>query len=183
MQKFFRCSIFAVAFISIAISLPAQKKDDTEFQKGFILLLKLNTGAVTDFGSSPDLWIGGISLNPQITIAEHLLRFGANASLDYTNKKFSGLFGPMAAIKIKNFDLSSIAGLANLQLIAEANWGTNKQQMAGGGIALELLQKAQVIFTLQRDYNLNNWWLQAHIGVKLNKKKFPKDEFNQPGNQ
>ncbi len=180
MQKFIKCSIFAVCFISVTISLPAQKKDDTEYQKGFILLLKINTGAVTDFASAPDLYTGGISLNPQITIAEHLLRFGANAGFAYTNKKISGLFGLMVALKIKNFNLSSLAGLANLQLIGEANWGTNKQQMAGGGIGLEVLQKAQVIFTVQRDYNLNNWWLQVHIGVKLNKKKFPEDEFNKP---
>ncbi|MDQ6763534.1 MAG: hypothetical protein M3015_13020 [Bacteroidota bacterium] len=178
MQKFIKRSIAAVLFISITISLSAQKKDDTEFQKGLLLLLKINTGAVTNFGAAPDLYAGGISLNPQIAIVEHLLRVGANAGLAYTGKKFSGLFGPMAALKIKNFNLSSIAGLANLQLIGEANWGTNKQQMAGGGIGLEVLQKAQVIFTAQRDYNLNNWWLQVHIGVKLNKKKFPEDEFN-----
>ena len=167
-------------FTCFTITALAQKKNDTEFQKGFIILLKVNNGIVTDFHSAPDLYAGGLGLNPQVTVVEHCLRLGANAGFVYTNKKFSGLFGPMLALKIKNFDLKTLAGFANLQLIAEANWGTGKQQMAGGGLGLEILQKLQLSFTAQRDYNLNSWWLQAHIGLQLNKKKIPADEFNTP---
>jgi hypothetical protein len=151
---------------------------DTEFQKGYLLLFKINNGVVTNFHNAPDLYAGGLSLNPQFTVKEHLLRLGANAGFVYTNKKLSGLFGPMLALKMKNFNLSSLAGLANLQLIAEANWGTDKQQMAGGGFGLDILQKAQLNFTLQRDYNLNSWWLQTHIAIKLNKKKTSVPIFN-----
>ncbi|MEP6713297.1 MAG: hypothetical protein ABJA37_12805 [Ferruginibacter sp.] len=173
-------SLTLILFTCFSFSAPAQKKNDTEFQKGFIVLLKVNNGFVTNFHSAPDLYTGGLGLNPQVTAIEHCLRLGANAGFAYTNKKFSGLFGPMAALKIKNFDLKNLAGLANLQLIAEANWGTDKQQMAGGGLGLEILQKLQLNFTAQRDYNLNSWWLQVHIGLQLNKKKIPADEFNTP---
>ncbi len=178
MHQLLKC-LAATIIVCFTTTAFAQKKTDTEFRKGYILLLKINNAVVTNFHSAPDLYAGGLALNPQFVVAEHVLRLGANAGFVYTNKKLSGIFGPMLALKIKNFDLKNLAGLANLQLIAEANWGTDKQQMAGGGLALEVLQKAQLSFTVQRDYNLNSWWLQTHIGIKLNKKKKTTPIFNQ----
>lgn len=177
MIQFFK-AVTLTCFTCITLFATAQKKDDTEFQKGLALFFKLNNGIVTNFHLAPDLYTGGMAINPQYTVVEHLLRLGANAGFAYTNKKISGLFGPMLALKFKNLDIKTFGGFANFQLIAEANWGTNKQQMAGGGIGIEILQKALLSFTAQRDYNLNSCWLQTHFAIKLNKKKFPKDEFN-----
>ncbi|MGZ8523123.1 MAG: hypothetical protein ACXWV1_01785, partial [Chitinophagaceae bacterium] len=79
----------------------------------------------------------------------------------------------------KSFNLGALAGLANLQLIAEHNWGTEKQQLVGAGLGIEMLQKAMLIFTAHRDYNLNTWWIQAHVGISLKKNKNKVPEFNQ----
>lgn len=151
----------------------------TEFNKGGVLLIKLNNGFISGFKSStPDLYTGGPGLNPQITVIENVLRLGANASLAYNNKKTSGLFGPMAALKITDLKTKNYGSLANVHLIAEANWGTNKQQMAGGGVGVELLQKLQVGLTAQRDYHLNNWWFQSFIAYQFNKRKKIASEFD-----
>lgn len=123
--------------------------------------------------------MGGLQLNPQITVVEHKLRICATAGFVYANKKIAGLFGPSVAFKLKSFNLKNLAGLANLQLIAEHNWGTEKQQLLGGGIGLELLQKAMLLFTTHRDYKLNAWWIQAHVGIRLKKNKNKVPEFNQ----
>ncbi|WP_300602885.1 hypothetical protein [Niabella sp.] len=158
----------------------AQKKQVTEFTKGGILLVKLNNGLTTGFGAlTPDLYTGGFALSPQVTVIANTLRLGANAGLVYHNKQFSGLFGPTAALKLADLRTSKPMALAfgNLQLLAEANWGTHKQRMAGGGIGLELLQKIQLGLTAQRDYHLNQWWFQSFIAYQFNKTKKIKPQF------
>ena len=156
-----------------------QNSDDTEFRKGWATYLKLDNGLISSFNSSPDLYVGGLQINPQVTVIEHKLRIGATAGVVYADKKIAGLFGPSVAFKLTSINLKNLAGLANLQLIAEHNWGTEKQHLVGGGIGLELLQKAILSFTAHRDYNLNTWWLQTHVGIHLKKNKTKEPEFNQ----
>ncbi len=164
-------------FICLTLAASAQNNDDPEFTKGFVLLAKLNNGLSTGFKSNtPDMYLGGLSLNPQITVVENILRLGANAGFVYNNKKISGLFGPMAALKLKTFGTKYMGSYANLHLIAEANWGINKQKMAGGGFGVEVFKKLHLGITAQRDYSLNNWWFQTFTGIKLNKKKKSDDE-------
>ncbi len=157
----------------------SQDPNDTEFRKGWVTYLKLDNGVISNFHAAPDLYAGGLQLNPQYTIIQHKLRVGANAGFVYANKKFSGLIGPSLAFKIKSLNLGELAGLANLQLIGEHTWGTEEQKLAGLGIGLELLQKALLSFTAHRDYHLNSWCKQAHIGIRLNKDKSKTPAFNQ----
>ncbi|MEP7374423.1 MAG: hypothetical protein ABI675_13600 [Chitinophagaceae bacterium] len=171
--------VFPILLLFCRTAYSQQNPDDTEFRKGWATYLKLDNGFISNFHSSPDLYSGGVQINPQVTIIEHKLRVGAMAGLVYANKKVAGLFGPAVAFKVKSFNLKNLAGLANLQLIAEHNWGTEKQRLAGGGIGLELLQKAMLIFTVHRDYNLNAWWLQTHVGIRLKREKNKEPEFNQ----
>ncbi len=164
--------ILLIAFLFYAGLISAQSNQDPEFTKGFILLGKLNNGFTSGFKSyTPDLYLGGLGLNPQITVAENVLRIGVNAGMTYNNKKLSGLFGPMLALKIKTLDTKYMGSYANIHLLAEANWGTSKQQMAGGGLAVELFKKIHLGITAQRDYYFNTWWFQSFIGVSLSKSK------------
>ncbi|HKZ67625.1 MAG TPA: hypothetical protein VJ111_14765 [Chitinophagaceae bacterium] len=179
MSNLINCRMFFPMLLLFCLTAQSQNADDTEFRKGWATYLKLDNGVISNFHSSPDLYVGGLQVNPQITVVEHKLRIGATAGFVYANKKIAGLFGPSFAFKLKSFNLKNLAGLANLQLIAEHNWGTEKQQLVGGGIGLELLQKAMLIFTAHRDYNLNTWWIQAHVGIRLKKNKNKVPEFNQ----
>lgn len=179
MQNLTNCRMLLPVLLLVCFIAHSQDPDDTEFRKGWATYLKLDNGVISNFHTAPDLYVGGIQLNPQITVVEHKLRIGATAGFVYANKSISGLFGPSVAFKLKSFNLKNLAGLANLQLVAEHNWGTDKQQLVGVGIGLELLQKAMLVFTTHRDYNLNSWWLQAHIGIRLKKNKNKVPEFNQ----
>lgn len=168
----FTKTLLCFYLLLLGSSVCAQKNDDPEFTKGWLFVTKLNNGLSTGFKSNtPDMYLGGLSLNPQVTVIENRLRLGANAGLVYNDKKMSGLFGPMAALKVKTFNTKYMGSYANLHLIAEANWGTGKQKMAGGGFGVEVFKKLHLGFTAQRDYSLNNWWLQTFIGIKLNKSK------------
>lgn len=151
----------------------------TEFTKGWLLNVKLTNGAISNFKRTPpDMYVGGLALNPQITVAPGLLRVGINAGAIYADKKISGLLGPMAAINIKTIGTKNMGSLANMHLIAEANWGTDKQQMVGGGIGFEIFQLAHLGITAQRDYKQNNWWIQSFIAIKINRTKQKEDEFS-----
>ena len=60
--------------ISVASNVAAQ---DPEFAKGFIMHLRLHNGMVTNFNHySPDQYVGGIQLFPQITLVENKFRGG-----------------------------------------------------------------------------------------------------------
>ena len=180
MQNLLLCRIMLPIHLLFYLAAQSQDPNDTEFRKGWVNYLKLENGVISNFkSSSPDLYVGGLQLNPQITVVEHKLRIGATAGFVYADKKIAGLFGPSLALKLKSFNLKNLAGLANLQLIAEHNWGTEKQRLVGGGIGLELLQKAILVLTTHRDYKLNSWWIQAHVGFRLNKEKTKTPEFNQ----
>ena len=178
MQNLTNCRMLFPVILLCCLTAQSQNPDDTEFRKVWATYLKLDNGVISNFHSAPDLYAGGLLLNPQITVIEHKLRIGANAGFVYANKKIAGLFGPSLAFKLKSFNLKNLAGLANLQLVAEHNWGTEKQQLIGMGIGLEVLQKAMLLFTTHRDYNLNTWWIQAHVGIRLKKNKRTEPEFN-----
>ena len=166
-------------FVLLTATHANAQTNDTEFTKGWQLNLKLTNGAVTNFkGNTADWYAGGLFLNPQVTAIPGVLRLGANAGAVYTGKKFSGLFGPMVALKLKTFATPNFGSLANLHLIAEASWGTHQQQIAGGGLGFEILQLAHIGLTAQRDYKLNNWWLQSFIAIRLNKMKHTEDEYS-----
>lgn len=169
---------FLLCLLIISINAVAQQAP-TEFQKGWFIPLKIHNGVVTTFKSNmPDVYVGGVGINPQVTVAQGLLRAGANATMVYNNKKISGLFGPMLALKLTSFQTKHFGSYGNIQLIAEANWGTSHQSLVGGGLAIELLNRLQLALTTQRDYKLNNWWLQTNIAIKLNKKKSVVDEYS-----
>jgi hypothetical protein len=179
MQNFNCCRLSFLICLFICLHGHSQEDpNDTEFRKGWTTYLKLDNGVVSNFRAYPDLYVGGMQINPQVTVVVHRLRVGANAGFVYTNKKFSALFGPSVAFKLTSMNLKNLAGLANLQLIGEHNWGTDKQRLAGLGIGLELLQKAIVSITTHRDYKLNSWWIQAHLGIRLKKDKSTTPEFN-----
>lgn len=168
---------FLLLLVFVAGFANAQQQD-TEFTKGWLLNLKLTNGAVTNFSSTaPDAYAGGLSLNPQVTVVPGLLRAGANLGAAYASKKMSGLFGPMVALKLTEFGTKNFGTLANMHLVAEANWGTNRQQMIGGGLGFEILSLAHIGITAQRDYKLNNWWLQSFIAIRLNKQKQDTDKY------
>jgi len=179
MQNQLLCRIFIFCFLFPCIYAFAQNPDDTEFRKGSVLYLKLDNGVVSNFQAAPDLFTCGILFNPQFTVVENKLRIGVNGGFAYTNKKINGLIGPAVVFKLKSLDFKKMAGLANLQLIAEHTWGSNRQRLIGGGIGLEVLQKALLLITVHRNYKLNNWWMQTHIGINLKKNKSKTPEFNQ----
>ena len=179
MQRPFPGSFVLLSCVLFCYIAQSQEHNDTEFKNGWVTYLNLDNGIVTNFHAAPDLYAGGLHLTPQYTIITHKLRAGVNAGFVYVNKKFSGMVGPSVAMKLKSFSLGEFGGLANLQLIGEHTWGTEKQRMVGLGMGLELLQKLIFSITTHRDYHLNNWWIQSHIGINLKKNKATLREFNQ----
>ncbi|MFT4094937.1 MAG: hypothetical protein QM640_14995 [Niabella sp.] len=177
-MKFVNHTLSLFFFIICCAGANAQSTDP-EFRNGWLLNAKLTNGVITDFkGSSADLYAGGVSVNPQFTVAENVLRIGVNAGAVYGNKKVSGMVGPMAAIKLKTFTAAEFGSVANMHLILEGNWGTNRQQIAGGGFGFEILKLAHIGITAQRDYHLNSWWLQSFIAIRLNRIKYSGDDYS-----
>jgi hypothetical protein len=72
-----------------------------------------------------------------------------------------------------------MGGVANLHITGMHNWGTDQQALAGIGLGIELLQKIMFRLSTQRDYRLNTWWIQSHVGINLTKTRKTVREFNQ----
>ena len=140
-----------------------------EFPKGFIAYLKLHNGAITNFKSSPDLYVGGVQIVPQYTIIKGRLRAGVIADVFYTNKKLQAAFGPTVSLLLVEFK-SETGSAANIHLKLDHLWGTEHQQLIGGGIVADVLNFITIGLTAHRDYYSNTWWLQNEVGVRISKK-------------
>lgn len=164
---------FTILFLGFALYSPAQT--DTEFPKGFIMYAKLHNCMTTNFTSAPDLYVGGLQLAPQYTVVPHLLRAGVIAGGFYGNKKIQGEFGPSLSFKLKTFNANlqgaRVGSLGNLNLLVDHLWGTGKQRLVGGGLILDAGNLLTFGVTAHRDYNLNNWWFQSELAIRISKKK------------
>lgn len=170
--------ITALSFFQL---LTAQQ--DPEFPKRkWVMYLEAHQGIATNFRNTPDIYVGGLRINPQFTAIAGKLRLGAVAGAVFTNKKTYGTFGPNLSLKLKSLQAKEFGSILNIQLQAEHLWGTGKQKLAGGGIKSEIGQLLMVSITGHRDYHLNYWWWQAGIGFNLLRKKKgpPSDPLNNP---
>ena len=160
-----------------AYHLSAQ--NDPEFPKEFIMHLKLHNGMVTDFNStSPDPYVGGIQLVPQYTLVVNKLRGGIIADMFYTGKKLQAAFGPTVSLKLKTMKAGPLGSAANIHLNFDYLFGTQKQRLIGGGINADVLNWFVVGLSAYRDYNLNNWWFQNTLGIRISKIKKKKGHFD-----
>lgn len=151
---------------------------DTEFPKGFIMHAKLHNGMITNFKSSPDFYVGGVQLIPQITLIEHKIRAGIIVGGFYAGKKLDAQFGPTVSIKLKTINAGVFGSAANVHATVDHIWGTGKQKLIGGGLHIDLLNKLVLGLTAHREYYFNAWWLQTALGIRLSKKKKIVEPFN-----
>ena len=155
----------------ISFSFCSYAQADTEFPKEFVMHAKLHNGMVTAFNQFPDLYIGGIQIVPQYTFITHKLRGGIIGDVYYTGKKIQAGIGPTISLKLKTFKAGMFGSVGNLHLNIDHLWGTNKERLLGGGINADLGNKLVIGLTAHRDYNLNTWWLQNSIGIRISKMK------------
>lgn len=169
-----------IKMFSLLLLLTAKTfaQSDPEFPKGFIMHLKLTNGMVTRFDSYPDLYTGGLHLLPQFTIVEHKLRGGANIGAFYTNKKIQAAAGPMLSFKLKTLNAKVFGSAGNINVVAEHLWGSDKQRLIGVGLNIDVLNKIVIGLMAHRDYNLNTWWFQNGVAIRISKKKKVEEPFN-----
>jgi hypothetical protein len=148
---------------------------DPEFPKNeFIMHLKMHNGMVTNFTSSPDVYVGGLQLVPQFSVVANRLRVGLIADAYYTGKKLQAAAGPTISFKLKTFEVKKFGSGGNINLSLDHLWGTQQQRLFGGGLNIDLLNFIVVGLNLHRDYNLNSWWVQGSFGFRISKVKQPK---------
>lgn len=157
-------------------SAPAQQTD-TQFPKGWELHLRLQSGLITNFHTSPDLFTGTLVITGQYAAIPHKLRTGVVAGLNYAEKKWNALLGPSVSVKLKSLE-TKLFGIGNIHLTADHLWGTNQQRLLGAGPYIELAHKLIIGLTTHRDYRNNTWWFQSNIAIRLNKSKTDNQDFN-----
>ena len=169
---------FQILLLLFAYQLSAQQAD-TEFPKEFIMHLKLHNGMVTNFkGAAPDAYIGGLQLVPQFTIVPHAIRGGLVLDGFYNGKKIQGAIGPTISFKLKSLDLNPFGTAGNIHINIDHLWGSERQRLLGGGINADIGNKLVLALTLHRDYELNSWWIQSGLGLRISKVKKVKEPFN-----
>ncbi len=159
--------------ISFSFRVAAQaSKDEPEFSKEFIMHLKLHNGVITNFhGTYPDQYVGGIQVIPQVTLINHKLRGGVIVDGFYAGKKFQAAFGPTVSLMVKSFHAGPLGTAGNLHLNFDYLFGTEKEQLIGGGINAEIGKWIIIGLSAHRDYNLNTWWIQNSVAVRITKVK------------
>jgi len=170
---------FLLLSFIIASSFRLAAQSDPEFPKEFIMHLKLHNGMVTNFNSrSPDVYVGGVQLVPQYTLIAHKLRGGIIADMFYTGKKFQAAFGPTVSLKLKTIHAGPLGSAANIHMNFDYLFGTEKERLVGGGINADVLNWVVIGLSAHRDYNLNTWWFQNTVGIRISKLKKKKGVFD-----
>ena len=157
-------------------SLIAQS--DPEFPAGFVMHAKLHNGMITNFHRGTGLYTGGLQVISLVGILPQKLRAGLIGGAFYANKRWDAQFGPTLSVKLKTFNAGPFGSAAHIHLTADHLWGTNKQNLAGGGIHVDLLNKLVLGLTAHRDYAHSTWWLQTALGIRISKLKKIKEPFN-----
>jgi hypothetical protein len=175
MRKFFSL-LSALTFL---VQTQAQNKNDPEFPAGeFIMHVRLHNGMITNFHNySPDIYAGGIQIVPQYTFIANTLRGGLVAGAFFADKKFQALFGPTVSLKVKTLHIKQITSGGNIHLNFDYLFGSDKQRLLGGGVNADIGNLFIIGLAAHRDYNLNNWWFQNSIAVRLTKPKKVKPIF------
>lgn len=156
--------------LSLSALLCAAQRDP-EFPAGTVLYVSARQGINTSFDVTPDFYVGGLGMTPQITLVPGHLRGGVTGELMYTDKAVRALAGPRVSIKLKTFSAGPLGSLFNLQLQLEHLWGTKKERLAGGALALEFFQLLEFQVAAHRDYHLERWWFRAGWGWNLLQKR------------
>jgi hypothetical protein len=164
MKRFYAILFFACSFSCLAQQPP------TEFQKGMVLHAELLHG-FTRYNGFPEYYLADLRLSPQWTIAPGILRAGITGGLLYTQTNLSLFAGPNLAVNIKTIGAGQLGSLANLQLVLEHLWGSDKQRLVGGGIRAEIGKKLLLSVLSHRDYQLKYWNLQFGVGINLLRKR------------
>ncbi|MCW3106815.1 MAG: hypothetical protein JWQ09_1321 [Segetibacter sp.] len=173
-----KCECIKIMLFLVSVQLTAQGQDP-EFPSEFIMHLKLHNGMVTNFrGNTPDIYLGGLQLVPQYTIIPHLVRAGVIGDVFYTGKKLQAAGGPTLSVKIKTLQAKPFGSAGNIHINFDYLWGTEKQHLLGGGINADIGNKVVIGLTVHRDYNLNYWWLQNSLGIRISKIKKKAEPFN-----
>ena len=160
-----------VGLLGLLLTGTAYAQNDPEFPKGWVMYFEAQQGLRTTFDPRPDLFATSASLCPQITVVPAHFRIGGSAGLAFTDKQFSGMFGPRASLKLKTIRLKNLGSLFNLQLELEHLWGTRKERLFGGDLKLEIIQLLSLKLSAHRDHALGNWWFMAGAGINLFHKK------------
>ena len=124
---------------------------------------------VTNFTNTSDVYVGGIQLIPQYTFVPTKLRGGIIGDVYYTGKKIQAAFGPTISFKLKTFRAAPFGSVGNLNINIDHLWGTNKERLFGGGMNMDLGNKIVIGLSAHRDYNLNTWWLQNTLAIRISK--------------
>lgn len=130
---------------------------------------------VTDFSSTPDLYIGGIRALQQVTIIPHVLRAGITAGVFYSSNHIDAQTGPTLSVKLKTFHArfggAHAGSVANIHLTLEHLWATRKQKLIGGGVVMDLGNLLTLSLTSHKNYSFDTWIFQTEIGIRISRKK------------
>ena len=144
---------------------------DPEFPSKPVFYFSARQGVNSSFDSTPDHYVGGLSLTPQFALIPGILRGGFTGELSYTDKHLRALAGPRISLKLKTFSVNSLGSLFNLQIQLEHLWGSRKERLAGAGLALELFQCLELQIAAHRDHYHERWWFRSGAGWNILHKK------------
>lgn len=171
-------TIFSIVSLLTFTFFSTKAQSSTEFPKGVVLYAKLHQGMVTQFNRLPDQYAGGFQFVPQITILPGRWRLGVIAGGLFMQKQLEAQLGATMSFKLKDVEASVFGSAGNVHLSFDYIVGTGKQQLVGGGINIDALNKLLLAVTAHRDVTLNSWWFQTSFGFRLNRNKKIKEPFN-----
>ncbi|GAB3914745.1 hypothetical protein GCM10028803_60630 [Larkinella knui] len=159
----------ALLLLLFAAVLRASGQD---FNEKWVVPLEFSQG-FSKAPSSPELYIGQLSVSPQFKLVDKRLRAGITVGGFITSGQVYGVGGPRLALKIAKLGKIFTADAGNLHLSADYLSGTHKQQLLGGGFHADLAELLILSLNYRRDLHYRANWFQVGIAYHLYREKIP----------
>lgn len=146
-----------------------------EKEKILVIPVELGQGFRRGSNSPPEIYLASLSTKPSFVLIKNNLRVGATGMIVYNNGNMDLFGGPRVTMKV--FESAIIlGGIFNIQLGAEALWGTRNKKLFGGSIIIDADVVCASINGWQEYYN-KELWIDISVGLSFNIWKKNKDPF------
>ena len=136
-----------------------------------ILPVEIAQGFIKSRGSS-ELYLLSLQFSPQWQKGrDGSFRAGFNLGALYYPSSVYAFVGPRVSYKIAHLPslFKKTATTADLRIIAEMNFGSDRQKVIGAGLSLEILERCALALQANQDLEYKAFWLRAGIAIHLNK--------------
>lgn len=171
---------YTMLLLTLLVSTAAaQEESATEFPREWAGYIRLQSGLISQTRPAAALFTGGVQGLALYSFWPHRMRGGLVAGGYYAAGDIDALAGPTVSVLLKQLGPKYFGSVGNIHISAEYLFTTTNNQLLGGGVHLDLLNRLMLGLTAHRDWDRRQWWVQSAIAFRFTRPRIAKQTFPQ----